>query len=116
MSQLTHLLKPKSVAVIGASSKPMRAGNIILKNLLQGGFEGAIMPVTPRYSSVCGVLAYRSIDELPVVPDVAIVCTNASRNIAIFRQLAEKQVKSVIVLSADMHLADEEGSSIQSTC
>ncbi|KHT47439.1 bifunctional acetate--CoA ligase family protein/GNAT family N-acetyltransferase [Vibrio sinaloensis] len=116
MSQLTHLLKPKSVAVIGASSKPMRAGNIILKNLLQGGFEGAIMPVTPRYSSVCGVLAYRSIDELPVVPDVAIVCTNASRNIAIFRQLAEKQVKSVIVLSADMHLADEEGGSIQSTC
>ena len=116
MSSLTHLLKPKSVAVIGASSKPMRAGNIVLKNLLHGGFEGAIMPVTPRHSSVCGVLAYRTIAELPMVPDVAIVCTNATRNVAIFRELAIKNVKSVIVLSADMHLADEQGSSIQEVC
>lgn len=116
MSHLTHLLKPKSVAVIGASSRAMRAGNIVMKNLLQGGFEGAIMPVTPKYSSVCGVLAYRSIDELPVVPDVAVVCTNASRNVAIFRELAVKNVKTVIVLSADMHLGDTGDVSIQDAC
>ncbi|EGA70790.1 hypothetical protein VISI1226_01655 [Vibrio sinaloensis DSM 21326] len=116
MSHLTHLLKPKSVAVIGASSKAMRAGNIVMKNLLQGGFEGAIMPVTPKYSSVCGVLAYRSIVDLPVVPDVAVICTNASRNVALFRELAIKNVKTVIVLSADMHLADTDGGSIQDAC
>ncbi|WP_159652875.1 bifunctional acetate--CoA ligase family protein/GNAT family N-acetyltransferase [Vibrio atypicus] len=116
MNQLTHLLKPKSVAIIGASTKPMRAGNIIMKNLLHGGFEGAIMPVTPRYSAVCGVLAYRDISHLPVVPDVAIICTNASRNTEVFEQLAEKQVKTVIVLSADMHLASADGSSIQDNC
>ena len=75
MNSLSHLLKPKSVAVVGASTRAMRAGNIVMKNLLQGGFEGAIMPVTPRYSSVCGVLAYKDIASLPITPDVAILCT-----------------------------------------
>ncbi|NOH81126.1 bifunctional acetate--CoA ligase family protein/GNAT family N-acetyltransferase [Vibrio sp. RE86] len=116
MSHLNHLLKPRSVAVIGASMKPMRAGNIVMKNLLHGGFEGAIMPVTPKYSSVCGVLAYNSIDQLPIVPDVAILCTHAKYNQTLFQQLAEKQVKSVIVLSADMHFANEDGESIQAAC
>ncbi|KOO15892.1 protein acetyltransferase [Vibrio xuii] len=116
MSNLNQLFKPRSVAVIGASTKPMRAGNIVMKNLLHGGFEGAIMPVTPKYSSVCGVLAYPSVDQLPIVPDVAILCTHAKYNEALFQQLADKQVKSVIVLSADMHLSNDDGESIQSAC
>ncbi|AIW21373.1 bifunctional acetate--CoA ligase family protein/GNAT family N-acetyltransferase [Vibrio coralliilyticus] len=116
MNSLSHLLKPKSVAVVGASTRAMRAGNIVMKNLLQGGFEGAIMPVTPRYSSVCGVLAYKDIASLPITPDVAILCTNASRNLELFKQLADKRVKTVIVLSADMHLATDEGNSIQDAC
>ncbi|TFH92488.1 bifunctional acetate--CoA ligase family protein/GNAT family N-acetyltransferase [Vibrio ouci] len=116
MSNLNQLFKPRSVAVIGASTKPMRAGNIVMKNLLHGGFEGAIMPVTPKYSSVCGVLAYPSVDQLPIVPDVVILCTHAKYNQALFQQLADKQVKSVIVLSADMHLSNDDGESIQSAC
>lgn len=116
MTQLTQLLKPRSVAVIGASSKPMRAGNIVMKNLLQGGFDGAIMPVSRNYSSVCGVLAYRSIEQLPIVPDVAILCTNAKYSVELFEQLANRQVKYVIVLSADMHLTDESGQSYQDRC
>ncbi|OLQ85852.1 protein acetyltransferase [Vibrio panuliri] len=116
MSNLNHLLKPSSIAVIGASIQPMRAGNIVMKNLLLGGFEGAIMPVTPKYKSVAGVLAYRDIDSLPIVPDVAILCTHASRNIELFNQLAAKGVKSVIVLSADMHEASSTGETIQELC
>ncbi|HAS62739.1 MAG TPA: protein acetyltransferase, partial [Vibrio sp.] len=116
MGNLKYLLKPSSIAVIGASTQPMRAGNIVMKNLLLGGFEGAIMPVTPRYKSVSGVLAYRDIDSLPIVPDVAILCTHASRNIALFTQLAAKGVKSVIVLSADMHETSSTGETVQDLC
>ncbi|WP_070966378.1 bifunctional acetate--CoA ligase family protein/GNAT family N-acetyltransferase [Vibrio sonorensis] len=116
MNQLNQLLKPQSVAVIGASTRAMRAGNIVMKNLLQGGFEGAIMPVTPKYKSVCGVLAYPCVEKLPIVPDVAILCTHAKRNLELFKSLAEKQVKAVIVLSADMHQAAESGDSIQQSC
>ncbi|XAW88254.1 bifunctional acetate--CoA ligase family protein/GNAT family N-acetyltransferase [Vibrio sp. CDRSL-10 TSBA] len=116
MNNLSQLLKPKSVAVIGASVRPFRAGNIVMKNLLQGGFDGAIMPVTPYYPSVCGVLAYKTIEALPLVPDIAILCTHASRNTAIFQQLAEKGVSCVIVLSSDMHTLDAQGNEIQQQC
>ncbi|KOE79386.1 protein acetyltransferase [Vibrio alginolyticus] len=116
MNNLSPFLKPKSIAVIGASVRPFRAGNIVMKNLLQGGFDGAIMPVTPYYPSVCGVLAYKTIDALPIVPDIAILCTHAARNVAIFKQLAAKGISSVIVLSSDMYKLDDQGIEIQKQC
>ena len=100
MNNLSALLKPKSIAVVGASIKPSSAGNIVMTNLLQAGFEGVVMPVTPKHRSVCGVLAYPDVSSLPITPDVAILCTNASRNEALLQQLVARQVKHVIVLSA----------------
>lgn len=116
MNSIKPLLNPSSVAVIGASTRPLRAGNIVMKNLLQGGFDGVIMPVSPRYSSVCGVLAYRTVLELPLIPDIAILCTHASRNVALFQQLAEKKVACVVVLSADMYSDDAQAQEIQQQC
>ncbi|MGF1719239.1 bifunctional acetate--CoA ligase family protein/GNAT family N-acetyltransferase [Vibrio kyushuensis] len=116
MHSLDKLLKPKSVAVIGASIKERRAGNIVMKNLLLGGFEGAIMPVTPKYPSVCGVLAYKTIDALPITPDIAILCTNASRNVSLVSELANKGIATVIILSSDMAGSVSEHKSIQEQC
>ncbi|SDG99982.1 acetyltransferase [Vibrio xiamenensis] len=87
-----------------------------MKNLLQGGFQGAIMPVNPKYDSVCGVFAYPTIESLPQTPDMVVLCTHASRNVEIFHQLAEKGVKSAIVLSSDMHIQDESLLSLQQQC
>lgn len=116
MSRLTPFFRPKSVVVIGASNRPLRAGNVVMTNLLQGGFEGVIMPVTPYYTAVCGVYAYRDVASLPIVPDIAILCTHASRNIALFKQLAEIGVSVVIVLSSDMYTLDAQGRTIQQEC
>ena len=54
MSQrgLEALLRPKSIAVIGASEKPERAGFLMMRNLLDGGFNGPILPVTPTHKAV----------------------------------------------------------------
>ncbi|UTV30025.1 bifunctional acetate--CoA ligase family protein/GNAT family N-acetyltransferase [Photobacterium atrarenae] len=103
MEGLDKLLKPKSITVIGASDNPSRAGNVVIRNLLAGSFHGPIMPVTPKYDAVAGVLAYPTIDSLPRVPDLAIVCTNAHRNVDVIRQLGEKGVKVAIVLAAGMN-------------
>ncbi|XPE39908.1 CoA-binding protein [Shigella flexneri] len=60
MSQrgLEALLRPKSIAVIGASMKPNRAGYLMMRNLLAGGFNGPVLPVTPAWKAVLGVLAW----------------------------------------------------------
>ncbi|NOH72953.1 bifunctional acetate--CoA ligase family protein/GNAT family N-acetyltransferase [Vibrio pectenicida] len=109
MNNLNALLKPNSIAVVGASTRPMSAGNIVMTNLLQGGFEGVVMPVTPRYKSVSGVLAYCDISSLPITPDIAILCTNINRNEALLKELALKQVKHVIILSAELFHVGENG-------
>ncbi|MGV3001704.1 bifunctional acetate--CoA ligase family protein/GNAT family N-acetyltransferase [Vibrio sp. E150_018] len=117
MLTLDKLLKPKSVAVIGASQRPFRAGSIVMQNLLNGGFQGAIMPVTPKYQSVSGVLAYSSIDQLPLIPDLVIICTKAKYNKVIFTELAAKGAGAVIVVSSDMYQPEQDSEqSIDEEC
>ncbi|MBN3102169.1 bifunctional acetate--CoA ligase family protein/GNAT family N-acetyltransferase [Pectobacterium brasiliense] len=102
MSQrgLEALLRPKSIAVLGASEKPGRAGFLMMKNLLDGHFSGPVLPVTPKYRAVCGVLAYPTVTSLPMTPDLAVICTNASRNLTLLEELGQKGCKTVIILYA----------------
>lgn len=102
MSQrgLEALLRPKSIAVLGASVKPGRAGYLMMRNLLAGGFGGPVLPVTPKYKAVSGVLAWPDVASLPFAPDLAIICIHARRNLELLQQLGEKGCKACIILSA----------------
>ncbi|MBM3071430.1 protein lysine acetyltransferase [Lelliottia sp. RWM.1] len=102
MSQrgLEALLRPKSIAVIGASMKPDRAGYLMMRSLLAGGFNGPVMPVTPAYKAVQGVLAWPDIQSLPFVPDLAILCTHAKRNLDLLELLGKRGCKTCIILSS----------------
>lgn len=102
MSQrgLEALLRPKSIAVIGASMKPDRAGFLMMRNLLAGGFAGPVLPVTPAWKAVQGVLAWPDVDSLPFTPDLAVLCTHAKRNLSLLEALGQKGCKTCIILSA----------------
>ena len=72
---LRHFFEPHSVAVIGASEKPHSMGGMVLGNLLEAGFPGALWAVNPRgYATVHGVSCVKRIGELPAIPDLAILC------------------------------------------
>lgn len=102
MSQrgLEALLHPTSIAVLGASVKPHRAGWLMMRNLLAGGFSGPILPVTPAYKAVCGVMAWPSVEALPLSPDLAVICTHARRNLELLEALGKKGCKACIILSS----------------
>ncbi|WP_368544767.1 bifunctional acetate--CoA ligase family protein/GNAT family N-acetyltransferase [Enterobacter soli] len=102
MSQrgLEALLRPKSIAVIGASMKPDRAGYLMMRNLLAGGFNGPVLPVTPSWKAVQGVLAWPDVQSLPFVPDLAVLCTHAKRNLELLESLGQKGCKTCIILSS----------------
>ncbi|ASI92567.1 bifunctional acetate--CoA ligase family protein/GNAT family N-acetyltransferase [Vibrio mediterranei] len=113
---LDTLFKPSSIAVIGASIKPHRAGSVVIKNLLLGGYQGTILPVHPRYKSVNGILCYRAVSELPLKPDVAILCTKGERNVDLFNDLAISGVKTVIVMASDMSRPFDDTATIEQKC
>ncbi len=99
---LEHLFKPSSVAVIGASNRPHSVGHVIMRNLLAGGFDGPIMPVNPRSQSIGGVLAYRDVESLPVVPELAVICVPPKAVIPVMECLDQKGCKAAIVLTAGL--------------
>ena len=104
VKRISQFFNPKSVAVIGASNSPNRAGFVVMRNLLQGGFKGPIMPVSLNHSAVHGVLAYPSIAALPKVPDLAVICTNKNTLINIINELGELGCKHAVVIAAGLNV------------
>ncbi|GGA99845.1 bifunctional acetate--CoA ligase family protein/GNAT family N-acetyltransferase [Agarivorans gilvus] len=109
MSQrkLHELFSPKSIAVIGASNRALRSGNVVMKNLMSAGFNGPVMPVTPKYKAVLGVLAYASIEELPQRPDLAIICVNAARLPEVVEKLGQFGCKAAVITAGGLDIKAE---------
>ncbi|MFD2233948.1 bifunctional acetate--CoA ligase family protein/GNAT family N-acetyltransferase [Phaeospirillum tilakii] len=99
---LSHLFDPKAVAVIGASERPLSAGAVVIRNLLTGGFKGPIMPVHPDLRAVSGVLAYPRIDALPLVPDLAVLCTPGAAVPELLDQLGRLGTRAAVVIATDV--------------
>jgi len=105
---LSSLFRPESVAVIGATNKEGRIGNLVMNNLLEGGFDGPIMPVNPKRQAVVGVLAYPDIDALPVVPDLAIICTPPAPIPGLIATLGKRGTSAAIVLTAGLQRTETD--------
>jgi len=105
---LDKLFRPTSVAVIGASPRPKSIGALVMDNLLHGGFSGPIMPVNSGHASVSGVLAYASVDELPLVPDLAVICTPPKTVPKIIEQLCACGTRAAVVLTAGLNRVEIE--------
>ncbi|MTJ83498.1 MAG: bifunctional acetate--CoA ligase family protein/GNAT family N-acetyltransferase [Telmatospirillum sp.] len=96
---LSALFRPKSVAVIGAAEQEKSIGAVAMRNLMQGGFSGPIMPVTGKQQAVAGVLAYPDVQSLPVVPDLGVICVPARDVPDQIEELGRKGTRAAIILS-----------------
>jgi acyl-CoA synthetase (NDP forming) len=106
--ELDALLKPRSVAVLGASERPS-VGRTIVENLERIGFEGEIYPINPRYETLLGRRCYRSIEELPAGVDVLAFCVNHERVLDGLRGAARKGVRAAVVFDAGFAESDDAG-------
>ncbi len=105
-SGLDRLFKPQSIAVIGASTDPQKAGHVVIRHLLAGQFKGPILPVSPHSKAIAGVLAYPDISSLPLSPDLAIICTKRERVLPLIAELGKKGAGAAIILAADFSMQE----------
>ena len=99
---LQHLhvfLQPASVAVIGASSRPDSLGNWAWRNLVSAGFEGQLLPVNLKHKTLDGHRVYAHVADLPVVPDLALVCTPAATVSRVIDELGAHGTRAAVVLT-----------------
>jgi acetyltransferase len=104
---LDFLFKPRSVALIGASDRPGSVGAILAHNLVAGGFTGTIMPVTPTHNSIEGLAAFRDIDSLPAVPELAVIATPPATVPELIDALGRRGTKAAIVITAGFGEGDD---------
>jgi acetyltransferase len=97
---LDRMLNPSSVALIGASDRPDSVGQVVLRNLRSGGFAGPIGLVNPNHRTIDGLPCYEGVNDLPNVPDLAVIATPASTVPGIVAQLAQRGTKAAVVISA----------------
>jgi acetyl coenzyme A synthetase (ADP forming)-like protein len=108
-----RLLRPRSVAVIGAGPEPGGVGHAVLRNLQAGGFTGALHPVHPSAPEVLGLRARRSVLDVPGEVDLAVVAVPADQVIGVAEQCAEKQVGGIVVVSAGFAETGPEGAAAE---
>ena len=97
---LDALLRPASVAVIGASSDPTRIGGRPIRYLRAARYGGRIYPVNPRHAEVQGLTAFRGIADVPEAPDLAIVAVPAPSVVETVEACAARGVRAAVVFSA----------------
>ncbi len=100
MHSLEPILRPQSIAVIGASRQQNTIGWQILDNLLRRGFQGPVYPVNPKATSIHSIPAFPSITAVPVPVDLAVIVVPKDHVAAVARECVEAGVKGLVVISA----------------
>ena len=110
---LDAMIRPRSVAVIGASDDATRIGGRPIAYMKDQGFAGAILPVNPNRATVQGLPAFASVNALSAVPDVAIVAVPGEAAVQAVADLGAKGCRAAIVFTAGFAEVDDAGTAMQ---
>ena len=113
MTNLDKIMKPKSIAVVGASTKDHTIGSDIMKRLQEYNFSGKIYPINPKGGIIEGLQAYTSVLEVPSEIDLAIIVVNAKFVLDTIDQCHQKGIKGLCVITAGFKETGAEGAELE---
>ena len=102
LRNLDALFAPRAIVLVGASDAPRSVGATVMRNLIAGGFAGAIHPVNPKHRQVAGRPCYVRVADLPDRPDLAVVCTPAATVPRVVEELGQAGARAAVVMSAGL--------------
>lgn len=98
VTSMNRIMRPKAVAVIGASSENGKIGNSVMKNLINGGYQGKIYPIHPKDAEILGYKAYKSVKDVPEEIDTAVFAIPAKFVAAALKECGEKKIAGAILI------------------
>ena len=107
------LMKPESIAVIGASNSTMKPGGRVFRNILEKGYGGELWPVNPKGEEIMGKPVYPNIAMLPFAPDLALIAIPADIVVEALSALGKKGCKAAIILSAGFGETGPKGKAME---
>ena len=110
---LDNIFKPKRIALIGVSTNPNSVSGKVLTNLVGGGFRGVVYPINPDFEAVLGISCFPSLESLPHIPELGVICTAADEVPGWVRKCGEAGIRGIIIISAGFKEAGEEGKKLE---
>jgi acetyl coenzyme A synthetase (ADP forming)-like protein len=98
LATMNRMMRPRAVAVIGASAENGKIGNSVMKNLINGGYAGEIYPINPKADEILGKKAYKNIGDVPGDVDVAVFAVPAKFVPQALREVGEKNVPAAVLI------------------
>jgi acetyl coenzyme A synthetase (ADP forming)-like protein len=98
VAAMNRIMKPKAVAVVGASSEAGKIGNSVMKNLINGGYQGKIYPIHPKDAEILGYKAYKSVKDVPEEIDTAVFAIPAKLVAGALKECGEKKIAGAILI------------------
>jgi acetyl coenzyme A synthetase (ADP forming)-like protein len=98
VTSMNRIMRPKAVAVLGASNGVGKIGNSVMKNLINGGYQGKIYPINPKDEVIEGIKAYKSVKDVPDTIDTAIFAIEAKFCAAALKECGEKKIAGAIMI------------------
>lgn len=111
--QLDKIMCPKSIAVVGASTKEHTIGSDIMKRLQEYKFTGKIYPINPKGGIIEGLQAYTTVNEVPDTIDLAIIVVNSKFVLSTIDQCNEKGIKGLCIITAGFKESGKEGAELE---
>jgi acetate---CoA ligase (ADP-forming) len=99
-NSIDALMRPRSIAIVGASSTPGKIGYTVLKNLLESKYEGKIYPINPKDPEILGLKCYTSVLDVPGEIDAAVITVPAKLNAQVAEECGKKGVKGLIAITS----------------
>ncbi len=113
MTTLDAIFSPRSVAVVGASTKPGKVGHDIFVNILKGGYQGVLFPVNPTAKAIQCVKAYPTLSDVPDPVDLAILILPPRESLKTVEEAAKKGVQGIVIVSAGFREVGPEGRAVE---
>lgn len=113
VSRLSAILRPKSIAVIGASTSPDKLGHEIMKNILDSGFQGAVYPINPKADAILDIPCHVSVKDIAEAPDMAVIIIPARFVPQAVEECGQKGVKGAVIITGGFSEAGPEGEVLQ---
>ncbi len=109
VNSLRPVLAPRSIAVVGASSRPRSVGRELLHTILVSGFTGPVYPVNPRYGELLGLPTYASPADLPDAPDLAVIAVPSAAVADSVRACGERGVRGIVLVTSGFREVSGDG-------
>jgi acetyltransferase len=112
-SQIDTIFNPASIAIVGATNRPQSVGQAVVRNLIQGEFQGVLYPVHPTLKSIFGVKAYKCLEDIPDPVDLVVIIIKPEMVPAVIEDAARKGISSAVVVTAGFKEVGGQGAILE---